>query len=137
VITRALMLTHDDHGVHTLVAIGSPFRGTHLARLGERLHIGHCVGQLVPGSAFLQRFPPTTPCPVPTLSLIAPQENIITPVYSALIAGAEVRVLAEAYGHAAPLFTSGVYREVERWLVAQGVTRALRPSAAPAAADPT
>jgi pimeloyl-ACP methyl ester carboxylesterase len=124
VITRTLMLSRQDHGVHTLVAIGSPFRGTHLARLGARLRIGHCVGQIVPGSDFLRRFPPSQPCPVPTLSLIAPQENIVTPIYSAVVAGARVHVLSDAYGHEAPLFSHSVFREVEAWLDAQGVTRA-------------
>jgi pimeloyl-ACP methyl ester carboxylesterase len=123
VITRTLTLSRDDHGVHTLVAIGAPFRGTHLARLGARLRIGHCVGQIVPGSDFLRRFPPTQPCPVPTLSLIAPQENIVTPLYSAVIAGAQLRVLSEPYGHEAPLFVRAVFDEIEAWLLGQGVTR--------------
>jgi pimeloyl-ACP methyl ester carboxylesterase len=123
VIARTLTLSREDHGVHTLVAIGSPFRGTHLARIGVRLRFGHCVGQLVPGSDFLRRFPPSQPCPVPTLSLIAPQENIVTPVYSAVIAGAQLHVMAEGYGHEAPLFLGSVCNEVESWLVAQGVTR--------------
>jgi pimeloyl-ACP methyl ester carboxylesterase len=123
VITRTLMLSREDHGVHTLVAIGSPFRGTHLARLGARLRIGHCVGQLVPGSDFLSRFPASQPCPVPTLSLIAPQENIVTPVYSAVIAGAQLHVMAEPYGHEAPLFLRSVCTEVETWLLAHGVLR--------------
>lgn len=123
VITRTLMLSREDHGVHTLVAIGSPFRGTHLARLGARLRIGHCVGQLVPGSDFLRRFPPSQPCPVPTLSVIAPQENIVTPVYSAVIAGAQLHVMGEAYGHEAPLFLRSACSEVEAWLIAHGVTR--------------
>jgi len=124
VITRTLMLSREDHGVLTLVALGSPFRGTHLARIGARLRFGHCVGQIVPGSTFLERFPPTLPCPVPTLSLIAPQENIVSPLWSAAIAGAHMRVLAEPYGHEAPLFVSSVADDVAAWLLAHGVTRA-------------
>ena len=135
VIARTLTLSREDHGVHTLVAIGSPFRGTHLARIGVRLRFGHCVGQLVPGSVFLRRFPPSQPCPVPTLSLIAPQENIVTPVYSAVIAGAQLHVMAEGYGHEAPLFLGSVCNEVEAWLVAQGVTRVPAGLADPGAAD--
>jgi pimeloyl-ACP methyl ester carboxylesterase len=123
VITRTLLLSRQDHGVHSLVAIGSPFRGTHLARLGARLRMGHCVGQVIPGSEFLRRFPPTQPCPVPTLSLIAPQENIVTPVHSAVIAGAELSVLAEPYGHEAPLFVRSVAEQVAEWLTRHGVTR--------------
>jgi pimeloyl-ACP methyl ester carboxylesterase len=122
VITRTLLLSREDHGVHSLVAIGAPFRGTHLARVGARLRMGHCVGQVVPGSDFLRRFPHTQPCPVPTLSLIAPQENIVTPVHSAVIAGAELHVMAEAYGHEAPLFVRSVARQVAEWLTRHGVT---------------
>ena len=123
VITRTLLLSREDHGVHTLVAIGSPFRGTHLARVGARLRMGHCVGQIVPGSDFLCRFPPSQPCPVPTLSLIAPQENIVTPLHSAVIAGAEVHVMQEPYGHEAPLFLRTVAEYVADWLTRHGVTR--------------
>lgn len=125
VIARTLMLSREDHGVRTLVAIGSPFRGTHLARLGARLHVGHCVGQVVPGSDFMRRFPPTLACPVPILSLIAPQENIVTPLWSAAIEGARIHVLAQFYGHEAPLFVRAVSDEIQAWLLAHGVTRAL------------
>lgn len=123
VITRTLLLSREDHGVHSLVAIGSPFRGSHLARVGARLRMGHCVGQIVPGSDFLCRFPPSVPCPVPTLSLIAPQENIVTPLHSAVIAGAEMHVMAEPYGHEAPLFLRTVAEYVCEWLTRHGVTR--------------
>jgi pimeloyl-ACP methyl ester carboxylesterase len=134
VIARTLVLSRKDHGVSTLVAIGSPFRGTHLARLGARLRIGHCVGQIVPGSDFLRRYPPTVPCPVPTLSMVAVQENIVTPPWSAVIAGATIHVLGEPYGHEAPLFVREVAAEIERWLDANGTARGVsRPDSETAA----
>lgn len=123
VIARTLMLSRGDHGVCALVAIGSPFAGTHLARLGARLRIGHCVPQLVPDSDFMQRFPPSLGAPVPMLSLIAPQENIVSPEWSAVVKGAQLHLLAQPYGHEAPLFMRSVYAEVERWLRARGVAR--------------
>jgi pimeloyl-ACP methyl ester carboxylesterase len=123
VITRTLMLTRPEHGIRTLVAIGSPFAGTHLARLGARLGIGHCVPQLVPDSSFMQRFPPSLGAPVPMLSLIAPQENIVSPVWSAVVPGAQMHLLKAPYGHEAPLFVRSVCVEVEAWLLARGVER--------------
>jgi pimeloyl-ACP methyl ester carboxylesterase len=122
-ITRTLLHSRDDHGVIAFAAIGTPFRGTHMARLGAALRLGHCLTQMCPGSEFMQRFPPSLPPRVPTLSLIACQENIISPEWSAVIAGAETRVLSEPWGHQAPLFMNEVYRHVERFLLAHGVTR--------------
>jgi hypothetical protein len=122
-VTRTLLHSRDDHGVIAFVAIASPFRGTHLARIGARLRLGHCVGQMCPGSEFMQRFPPTLAARVPMLSMIAAQENIVSPEWSAVIAGAETRVLSEPWGHQAPLFMTEVHAHVEAWLLAHGVTR--------------
>jgi pimeloyl-ACP methyl ester carboxylesterase len=123
-ITRTLLHTHADHGVLTLIAIASPFRGTHLARIGRWLGLrGHCLGQMVPGSDFLKRYPPTLRCEVPILSLMAFQENIVVPEWSAVVADAEVRVLSRPWGHQAPLFAGEVYTQVEGWLLHHGVTQ--------------
>jgi pimeloyl-ACP methyl ester carboxylesterase len=124
-ITRTWIHSAEDHGVSTLVAISSPFRGTHLARLGAGLKLGHCLSQMMPGSEFMRRFPPELPPKVPTLSMIASQENIVSPEWSAVIAGADVRVLSQPWGHQAPLFLREVFVQVEGWLLAQGVTRRL------------
>jgi pimeloyl-ACP methyl ester carboxylesterase len=122
-ITRTLLHSCDDHGVIAFVAIASPFRGTHLARIGAPLRIGHCLEQMCPGSEFMQRFPPTLAARVPMLSMIACQENIVSPEWSAVIAGAETRVLSEPWGHQTPLFMREVYEHAEAWLLAHGVTR--------------
>jgi pimeloyl-ACP methyl ester carboxylesterase len=124
-ITRTLIHTHADHGVLTLVAIASPFRGTRLARIAMRLGLrGHCLGQMIPGSEFLRRYPPSLPCKVPILSMIACQENIVVPEWSAVVTDADVRVLSQPWGHQAPLFVDEVSTQVERWLLRYGVTRA-------------
>ena len=122
-ITRTLIHSHDEHGVTTLVAISSPFRGTHTAQLGAWLRMGHCLPQMRPDSEFMQRFPPSLPAKVPLLSMIACQENIVSPEWSAVVAGADTRVLSQPWGHQAPLFLTEVYVQVERWLLDHGVTR--------------
>lgn len=123
-ITRTLIHSHPDHGVATLVAIASPFRGTRLAGIGARLRMrGHCLPQMQPDSEFMRRFPPSLPCQVPILSLIAFQENIVVPEWSAVIADAECRVLGHPWGHMTPLFASEVYQQVEAWLLRYGVGR--------------
>jgi pimeloyl-ACP methyl ester carboxylesterase len=127
-ITRTLLHTREDHGVIAFEAIASPYRGTHLARLGAPIRLGHCLTQMCPGSEFMRRFPPTLPARVPMLSMITCQENIISPEWSAVVVGAETRVLSEPWGHQAPLFMSEVYLHVERWLLAHGVTRAVSPA---------
>jgi len=125
-ITRTMMHTEPDHRVHALVAIASPFRGSHFARVGSLLGWGASVSQMIPGSVFLQDYPSTLALPVATLSMVAFQEDIVHPEWSVVIDGAQVRVLDEPYGHEAPLFVAGVFAEIEAWLVAQGVTRAPR-----------
>jgi pimeloyl-ACP methyl ester carboxylesterase len=122
-ITRTWIHSAEEHGVSTLVAISSPFRGTHLARLGAWFKLGHCLSQMAPGSDFMRRFPPELTPKVPTLSMIASQENIVSPEWSAVIAGADVRVLSQPWGHQAPLFLREVFVQVESWLLEQGVTR--------------
>jgi pimeloyl-ACP methyl ester carboxylesterase len=123
-VTRALLRDRADHGVAALVAIAAPFRGTHIARVGAALGFGKSVEQMVPGSEFLRRFPPSLPLPVPLLSIVAFQESIVSPEWSVVIEGAEVHVLDEPYGHEAPLFVPAALRAIEAWLVRNGVTRA-------------
>jgi pimeloyl-ACP methyl ester carboxylesterase len=122
-VTRTLVHSLEDHGVCALVAIASPFRGTHLAAIGARLRMGHSVHQMSPKHDFHTRFPPSLAAPMPLLSLVGRQETIVSPEWSVVIAGAQVRVLDEPYGHMAPLFLASAFREIERWLLANGVKR--------------
>jgi pimeloyl-ACP methyl ester carboxylesterase len=123
-VTRALLRDREDHGVAALVAIATPFRGTHVARVGAFLRFGKSVEQMVPGSEFLRGFPPSQALPVPLLSIVAFQEDIVSPEWSVVIEGAEVHVLEEPYGHEAPLFVPAALRRIEAWLLLNGVTRA-------------
>jgi pimeloyl-ACP methyl ester carboxylesterase len=125
-VTRTLVHSLEDHGVCALVAIASPFRGTHLAAIGARLRLGHSVHQMSPKHAFHARFPPSLAAPMPLLSLVGRQETIVAPEWSVVIAGAQIRVLDQPYGHMAPLFMASAFAEIERWLLANGVRRVER-----------
>ena len=124
VIARTHMLTKEDHGILTLVAIASPFRGTHLARLGAAFRLGHSAVDMCPGSAFACRFPPTAAASAPIHSIVGCQENIVSPVWSCVLPGCDTFVLSLPVGHDAPLHLHESYERVEAWLVQDGVVRA-------------
>jgi pimeloyl-ACP methyl ester carboxylesterase len=121
VIARAHMLTNADHGVLTLIAIASPFRGTHIARLGAAFRLGHSAIDMCPGSAFACRFPPTAAATAPIHSIVGCQENIVSPVWSCVLPGCDTYVLSLPVGHDAPLHLEESYVQVETWLVQDGV----------------
>jgi hypothetical protein len=124
VIARAHMLTDDDHGVLTLIAIASPFRGTHLARLGALFRLGHSALDMCPNSEFVCRFPPSAVASAPIHSIIGTQENIVSPAWSCVLPGCDTHVLSLPVGHDAPLHLEESYRYVETWLLQDGVERA-------------
>jgi pimeloyl-ACP methyl ester carboxylesterase len=132
VIARAYMLTRTDHGVLTLVAIASPFRGTHIARLGALLRLGHSTLDMCPGSEFACRFPPSLATSAPIHSIVGCQENIVSPVWSCVLPGTDTHVLSLPVGHDAPLHLQESYDRIEGWLVADGVERAAQREAQPA-----
>ena len=115
-ITRTLMLGGPDHGVRTLVAIGSPFRGTFMARLGVLTGGGRSCIDMSPGSDYLRRHGPERAAGVPILSLVAPQENIVCPAWSVVLPDATNVVLERGWGHEAPLFADATFRIIEAWL---------------------
>lgn len=115
-VTRTLMLGGPDHGVRTLVAIGTPFRGTFMARLGLLVGGARSCIDMSPGSDYLRRHGPERAADVPILSLVAPQENIVCPAWSVVLPGATNVVLDHAWGHEAPLFSRTTFRIIEAWL---------------------
>jgi pimeloyl-ACP methyl ester carboxylesterase len=125
-VTRTLVLDAEAHGVGVLVAIASPFRGTQLASLSKFLPLGRSVRQMRPGHPYLERFPPSVALPVPVLSVVARQETIVSPEWSVVIAGAQICVIDQPYGHAAPLFLAAAFVEIERFLLGNAVTRQQR-----------
>jgi hypothetical protein len=121
VIARAYMLTQPDHGVLTLVAIASPFRGTHIARLGAAFRLGHSAVDMCPGSPFACRFPPDAVASAPIHSIVGCQENIVSPVWSCVLPGCDTYVLSLPVGHDAPLHLEESYDRMEAWLLDDGV----------------
>jgi pimeloyl-ACP methyl ester carboxylesterase len=115
-VTRAWMLSRADHGVRTLVAVGSPFRGTFMARLGSLTGGGPSCTDMTPGSDHLRRHGPERALGVPVLSLVAPQENIVCPAWSVVLPEATHVVLEHPWGHEAPLFVDASLRVIETWL---------------------
>jgi pimeloyl-ACP methyl ester carboxylesterase len=121
VIARAHMLTQPDHGVLTLIAIASPFRGTHIARLGAAFRLGHSALDMCPGSSFACRFPPHVMATAPIRTIVGCQENIVSPVWSCVLPGCDTYVLSLPVGHDAPLHLEESYARMEAWLLDDGV----------------
>ena len=121
VVARTLLLSDPNHKVLTLIAISSPFRGTHIARLGALFHMGESVIDMSPSSPFAHRFLPSAPASVPIRCIIGEQENIVSPPWSCVLPGCEVHVLSLPVGHDAPLHLPESFARVEAWLAQDGV----------------
>jgi len=124
VVARALVLSDPEHPVLTVVAIASPFRGTHIARLGALFHLGESVIDMCPASPFAHRFLPSAAASVPIHSIIGDQENIVSPPWACVLPGCDVHLLSLPVGHDGPLFLQESYACLERWLLQDGVLRA-------------
>jgi pimeloyl-ACP methyl ester carboxylesterase len=124
VVARALLLSDPDHGVITLVALASPFRGTHMARLGAFMRLGESVIDMSPASPFAHRFLPSARASVPIRVIIGEQENVVSPPWSCVLPECEVHLLSVPVGHDAPLHLAESYQRMESWLLQDGVLRA-------------
>jgi pimeloyl-ACP methyl ester carboxylesterase len=124
VVTRALLLSDPNHPVMTLIALSSPFRGTHIARLGVLFKLGESVIDMAPSSPFAHRFLPSAQATVPIRCIIGEQENIVAPPWSCVLPGSDVHLLSLPVGHDAPLFLNESFERIERWLEQDGVLRA-------------
>jgi pimeloyl-ACP methyl ester carboxylesterase len=124
VVARALLLSDPDAHVLTLITLASPFRGTHMARLGALFRMGGSVVDMCPDSPFAGRFLPSAAASVPIRSIVGEQENIVSPPWSCVLPGSDVHVLSLPVGHDAPLHLEESYARVEAWLVQDGVLRA-------------
>jgi pimeloyl-ACP methyl ester carboxylesterase len=121
VVARALVLSEPEHGVLTVIALASPFRGTHLARLGALFRVGSSVIDMAPESAFAGRFLPSAAASIPIRSIIGGQENIVSPAWSCVLPGCETHVLSLPVGHDAPLHLLESFERVQSWLLQDGV----------------
>ncbi|MET0387719.1 MAG: alpha/beta fold hydrolase [Polyangiales bacterium] len=124
VIARALVLSDPNHHVLTVVALSSPFRGTHMARLGALLGLGESVVDMSPNSPFAHRFLPSATATVPIRCIVGEQENIVAPPWSCVLPACDVHLMSVPVGHDAPLFLHESYAQVETWLLQDGVRRA-------------
>lgn len=124
VVARALLLSDPDHGVITLIALASPFRGTHMARLGVLMRLGESVIDMSPSSPFAHRFLPSARASVPIRVIIGEQENVVSPPWSCVLPECETHLLSVPVGHDGPLHLAESYERIERWLLQDGVLRA-------------
>ena len=129
VVARALLLSEPEHRVLTLIALASPFRGTHLARFGAFLNMGGSVVDMCPESPFAGRYLPSAQASVPIRVIVGEQENIVSPPWSCVLPGCEVRLLSLPVGHDAPLHLRESYTQVTAWLERDGVQRVSAPAA--------
>jgi pimeloyl-ACP methyl ester carboxylesterase len=81
---RAYLRKYGTRRVGKLITLGTPHRGTVLARLGA----GKNAAQMVPGNTWLMQLNQDAPA-VPTVSIFSHQDNIVAPQDSALLAGAK------------------------------------------------
>jgi predicted alpha/beta hydrolase family esterase len=123
VVARALLLSDPDHSVITLIALASPFRGTHMARLGAFMRLGESVIDMSPASPFAHRFVPSARATVPIRVIIGEQENVVSPPWSCVLPGCEVHLLSVPVGHDGPLHLAESYTRLESWLLQDGVMR--------------
>jgi predicted alpha/beta hydrolase family esterase len=123
VVARAFLLSDPDHGVLTLIALASPFRGTHIARLGAFMRLGESVIDMSPASPFAHRFLPSARASAPIRVIIGEQENIVSPPWSCVLPDCDVHLLSVPVGHDAPLHLPESYERLESWLLQDGVLR--------------
>jgi hypothetical protein len=137
VVARAMLLSTPDCGVITLIALASPFRGTHMARIADWLHLGGSARDMSPHSPFSGRFLPSAKTPVPIRVIVGEQENIVSPPWSCVLPGCEARVLSLPVGHDGPLHLNESFEQITAWLLQDGVLRACDEGAAEAPASAT
>ena len=93
--------------VAKLVTLGSPHRGSWLAKLG----IGPNARQMEPGNPWLEALnrPGAVPLPAATTSAYSPQDNYVMPQDSPLLPGARIMVCA-GIGHLSMAFSPAITR---------------------------
>jgi triacylglycerol lipase len=109
-VSRAYLRRHGAARVAKLITLGSPHRGSMLAKLG----LGENGRQMVPGSQWLKELNAPGAVPLPeTVSIYSCQDNYVMPQDSSLLEGAKVVPVA-GIGHLEMAFSP----EIERLLLA-------------------
>jgi pimeloyl-ACP methyl ester carboxylesterase len=114
IIARTVALTTTDHGIRALLTFASPFSGTVMAYASPRRPPS--VRDMTPGSRYMRTYPPDRDAGIPIRVIVAFQENIVGPPWSAALPQADTIVLKSPYGHEAPLFVDEAFVHVEGWL---------------------
>ena len=110
-VSRAYLRRHGAARVARLITLGSPHRGSMLAKLG----LGENGRQMVPGSAWLAGLNAPGAVPLPeTVSIYSCQDNYVMPQDSSVLEGAKVVPVA-GIGHLEMAFSP----EIERLLLAE------------------
>jgi triacylglycerol lipase len=102
-VARAYLRRHGSSRVAQLVTLGSPHRGTTVARLGY----GRNAREMEPDSTWLRRLNASEVLPVQALSVWSRDDEFIVPHDSGRLAGAREHVLA-ALGHMSIVFSPAV-----------------------------
>ncbi len=110
-VSRAYLRRHGAARVAKLITLGSPHRGSMLAKLG----LGENGRQMIPGSAWLAALNAPGAVPLPeTVSVYSCQDNYVMPQDSSVLEGAKTIPLA-GIGHLEMAFSP----EIERLLLAE------------------
>lgn len=131
VVARAYVHEAETPRLSVVITLGSPHRGTHLAKLGP----GASARDMRPGSEHMRSMPATKMGPVPIHSLIAPRDNIVSPAWSCVLAEGENLVIPQPVGHVSLLFLASVAVQVVEWLDAETYPRVAEAEPVHAGAD--
>jgi triacylglycerol lipase len=102
-VSRAYLRRHGTAKVAKLVTIGSPHSGSKMTRFGY----GQCAHDMMPEGAFLCDLPDAAALHVPAVTIWSYADELVVPVESARLEGAEDRIVPDI-GHIAMVFSSTV-----------------------------
>lgn len=112
VVGRVCTLRREDPGIAVMISLASPHRGTHLAKVG----LGQSARDMEVASAFAKRYPPDAIGHAPIRSVIAREDNIVSPAWSAVLPHAETVLTQAPLGHTGILYDAEVHELVLGWL---------------------
>ena len=112
VVGRVCTLRSQDPGIALMISLASPHRGTHLANFG----LGQSARDMRCASAFAKRYPADAVGHAPICSVIAREDNIVSPAWSAVLPHAETVLTQAPLGHTGILFDAEVHELVLGWL---------------------
>ncbi|MBL4847439.1 MAG: hypothetical protein JKY65_18125 [Planctomycetes bacterium] len=112
VVGRVCTLRTEDPGLALVITLASPHRGTHVASLG----LGQSARDMQRESAFGKRYPPEAVGHAPIRAVIAREDNIVSPAWSAVLPNVETVLASAPLGHTGILYEAEVHELVLGWL---------------------